>query len=367
MVSGLPWGMALVSGVNTYLPLFLLALFARFTHAVHLSPKFEFLASDQALIILGLLAASEILAQKFPGLDNVWDFLHTLLRPMAGAIAAGAAVDTNQTLEMAVAMLMGGTLAAAAHSAKSGARLVSTTKSFGLANTALSFGEDAAVIGATLLSVYAPWVMLALVVVFVLSFFLIAPWLVRTLLFDCRIVFGWLRWVGRRLLHVPNPLCLEESVLEAEPHRVKSLSANLAPGEELKGVLVGWQKTRGGPRPCYWLLTSHRVLIAESRLFRNAKLESLAYADLSVARFRNLGLFSRVELLARQNRTFTLHLRRVHGLLGELAVQQIVKWARLSGGVGLLETAATLEPADKNSSPELNMTPHDLTKKYTVN
>ena len=129
MISGLPWGLALSSGVNTYLPLFLLALFARFGHVVHLSPRFAWLDSDQAIFILGALALGEILAQKFPVLDNIWDFLHTLLRPIAGALATGATVNTNNALEITLAMVMGGTLAAAAHSTKSGLRLMSTSKS----------------------------------------------------------------------------------------------------------------------------------------------------------------------------------------------------------------------------------------------
>src|SRR5260370_25160029 len=109
MINGLPLGLALATGVNTYLPLFILALFARLNSAeVHLSPPFQFLTSDAALIVLGSLAACEILAQKFPGLDNVWDFAHTLLRPVAGAGASGAAGHTDPILGMAVAMLVGG-------------------------------------------------------------------------------------------------------------------------------------------------------------------------------------------------------------------------------------------------------------------
>jgi len=164
MISGLPWGLALSSGVNTYLPLFLLALFCRFGKVIHLSPRFAWLASDQAIFILGALALGEILAQKFPVLDNIWDFLHTLLRPIAGAVATGATLNTNNALEIALAMVMGGTLAAAAHSTKSGLRLMSTSKSYGTANFAISLGEDAGVLTTTLLSVYAPWVMLAIVI-----------------------------------------------------------------------------------------------------------------------------------------------------------------------------------------------------------
>ena len=187
MTSGLPWGLALSSGVNTYLPLFLLALFARFGHVVHLSPRFAWLASDQAILILGALALGEILAQKFPVLDNVWDFLHTLLRPIAGAVASGATLNTNNAAEIAVAMVMGGTLAAAAHSTKSSLRLMSTTKSFGATNFAISLGEDAGVLTTTLLSLYAPWVMLVIVIVFVVLFAFLGPRIIRNLAFDLNI------------------------------------------------------------------------------------------------------------------------------------------------------------------------------------
>jgi branched-subunit amino acid ABC-type transport system permease component len=56
--------------------------------------------------VLGILAACEILAQKFPVLDNVWDFVHTLLRPIAGALAAGATLTTDNAFQIVLAMLM---------------------------------------------------------------------------------------------------------------------------------------------------------------------------------------------------------------------------------------------------------------------
>ena len=122
MSFGLPMGLALTSGVNTYLPLFTLALLARFSQAVHVSPRFQWLLSDPALAILGILAVCEILAQKFPGLDNVWDLVHTLLRPVAGALVAGATLFDDQKFEMMSVMLIGAALATAAHSAKAGVR-----------------------------------------------------------------------------------------------------------------------------------------------------------------------------------------------------------------------------------------------------
>jgi len=324
MISGLPWGLALSSGVNTYLPLFLLALFARFSHVVQLSPRFEWLVSDQAIFVLGALAIAEILAQKFPVLDNVWDFTHTFLRPVAGAVAAGATLNASNPVEIAVAMLMGGGLAAASHSAKSGLRLASTSKSLGAANFAMSLGEDAAVLVSTLLSLYAPWVMLAIVLLFVLVFALLGPRILRMLAYDVGIISsacGWLlRWVFRRRVAAS----LKEGVFDVAPERLRSLAANLELGEELLGVLHGWNKAAGGPRRTWLLLTPKRLLWIESRLLGRPRIQSLAYGDIALARERNLILFSRVEVLTKQNETFSLTVPRGQVQYAEMAVNAVV-------------------------------------------
>lgn len=329
MVSGLPWGLALSSGVNTYLPLFLLALFGRYGHVIHVSARFEWLVSDQAIFILGLLALSEILAQKFPVLDNIWDFLHTFLRPVAGAVATGATLTTNNALEIVVAMLMGGTLAAAAHSTKSSLRLMSTTKSLGAANFVLSLGEDAAVLVATLLSVYAPWVMLVIVILFILVFALLGPRILRTLALDLHIAgsaLGWLfRWVFRRKF----PTGLKESLLDIAPGQLEELTARLEPREELHGALHGWKRSAGGPRRTWVLLTSRRLLWIESRLFHKPRVQSLTYGEISLARHRNLILFSRAEVLTQRNETFSLTVEKGQIGYAGMAVQMISNLAHL--------------------------------------
>jgi len=329
MISGLPWGLALSSGVNTYLPLFLLALFARFGHVIHLSPRFAWLASDQAIFVLGALAVCEILAQKFPVVDNIWDFLHTLLRPIAGALATGATLSTNNAAEIALAMVMGGTLAAAAHSTKSGLRLMSTSKSYGAANFAISLGEDAGVIATTLLSVYAPWVMLAIVVIFVVVFTFLGPRILRTLAFDLSIASsalgGIFRWVFRR----KYAMNLKESLLEIAPERLDVFTRLLEQNEELLGVLPGWKRSMGGPRRTWVLLTSRRLHWIESRLFRSSKAQSLDYSEITLARHRNMILFSRAEFLTQRHENLTLTVARGHIRFAEMAVEIISHLAGL--------------------------------------
>jgi len=349
MISGLPWGLALSSGVNTYLPLFLLALFARFGHVIHLSSRFEWLVSDQAIFILGALAACEILAQKFPVLDNVWDFLHTLMRPIAGAIATGATLNTNNVFEIVVAMVMGGTLAAAAHSAKSGLRLASTSKSFGVANTAISLGEDAGVLTSTLLAIYAPWIMLAIVIIFVVLFVLFGPRILRTLSFDLSIagsaLAGFFRWVFQR----KQVKDLKESLWEIAPQRLDTFTQLLERNEELLGALRGWRRSLGGPRKTWVLLTSRRLLWIEPRFMRNSKAQALDYTEVAMTRHRSFMLFARAEVLTHRNENFSLTIASGQIKLAGLAIQMISRLAGLD---------AQVPPPSLASSPGLLAQPH---------
>ena len=329
MSFGLPLGLALASGVNTYLPLFVMTLFARFSGMVHVAPRFRWLISDEAIVILGVLCACDILADKFPVVDNAWDFVHTLLRPVAGALAAGATVNADDVPALVLTMLTGATLATAAHSAKSSVRLVSTSKRLGVANPLLSLVEDVAVVGGTLLSVYAPWIMLGIVVVFAVAFALVGPWLVRTLWFDLRIVASWLRWMMGRIFQTRQPSALQESLLELAPHRLRRLSAHLDSGEELFGVLSGWKRARG-PRRCWLLVTSRRLLLIESRVFRRPRVVIIPFGDVLAVRERNLGPFARLELLTRQNERLTIHLPKTQAIFGAMAAEKIRECSHLS-------------------------------------
>ena len=263
-------------------------------------------------------------------LDNVWDFLHTLLRPIAGAIASGATLNTTNTSEIVVAMLVGGTLAAAAHSTKSGLRSASTAKSFGTANLFISLGEDAGVLTTTLLSVYAPWVMLAIVIVFVGVFAWLGPRILRTLAFDFDIagsaLGGIFRWMFRR----KHTLDLKESLLEIAPDQLAVFNQMRGRDEDLLGALVGWKRSSGGPRRTWLVLTSRRLYWIESRLFGSARAQSVEYTEIVLARHRNMLLFSRTEILTQQHESFTLIVANRHNRFADLAAQTIAQLAGLN-------------------------------------
>ncbi|HUY15903.1 MAG TPA: DUF4126 domain-containing protein [Terriglobia bacterium] len=331
MTSGLPWGLALASGVNTYLPLFLLALFARYSHVVHLSARFQFLISPPALVILGLLAACEILAQKFPGLDNLWDLLHSLLRPLAGAVAAGATLSTSSVFEMALAMAAGGTLAAAAHSAKTGIRLATSVKTLGAANFGMSLVEDFAVLAATLLSVFDPRVMLAVVAVFLLLFVWLAPPIARHLSFRYDLAAGWFRWLGMKLRRAPLPQDLKATLWLVPPGSLESVKEQLAPptaGEELLGIIGGWQRTKRGPRRAWLVLTSRRCIILDLRRFRRPAPIRIDYGGLQAINLKNLLILHKASIQTHGGQEFVFIFRKDAAPLVDQAVQKMIELAQ---------------------------------------
>lgn len=340
MSIGLPLGLALASGLNTYLPLFAMTLFARFSGMVHISPRFQWLISDEAIVILGVLCACEILADKFPMVDHAWDFVHTLLRPVAGALAAGATVNADDVPGLVLTMLTGATLATAAHSAKSSVRLMSTSKTGGIANPLLSLVEDVAAFGGTLLAIYAPWVMLGIVVVFAVCFALVGPWLLRTLWFNLRVVASWLRWMMEKTFQARQPSTLRESLLDLAPHRLRRLTAHLDAGEDLLGVLSGWKRSRG-PRRSWLLVTPKRLLLIERRVFSKHKALSAPYTDIAAVRERNFGPFARLELLTRQNESLTIHLPKTQAIFGAMVAEKIREFSDVSPPNLTVPTPAT--------------------------
>ena len=344
MSIGLPMGLAMASGLNTYLPLLLLSLLARFGNVAHVSSKFQWLVSDQTIIVLSILVVCEVLADKFPGLDHVWDFIHTLLRPVAGALAAGATVSTDNILETALVMLLGGSLATAAHTAKATVRIASTTKSLGFANPILSIVEDITSLVATLVAVYAPWLMAVIGVLFIVTILLLGPPLWRTLRFNLGTLGGGLRWCARKILGAPSPQDLSTSVLEIAPRQLRRLRASLANGEELLGALQGWRRTGWGPRRTWLLITSLQMVLADRRFPGRIRTQVIPYSDAQVIRERASILVSRLEILTRQKQDVILLLPKTQAVFAKLAARKISELSGL-GQEQSASPSAKLAPA----------------------
>ncbi len=139
------------SGLRLYAVLFLTGL-AGFLGWVNLPSGLQMLQSPWLMGASALMLGVEFFADKIPGLDTVWDALHTLLRIPAGAALAGAVFGVDQSSWAAGAALLGGGLAATSHVAKTTTRAAVNTSPEPFSNIALSLAGDAAVPGMLWLS-----------------------------------------------------------------------------------------------------------------------------------------------------------------------------------------------------------------------
>ena len=174
----LAMGTAWASGINLYATVAALGI-ARRMELIQLPQNLEVLAHPAVIAIACIMYLIEFFADKVPYLDSGWDALHTFIRVPAGAILAARALgNMNPALEMA-AMLAGGSIALAAHSAKATTRLAINASPEPFSNWAASVTEDVAVFGGIWMIFNHPIVMVILVTAFVGLGIWIAPKILR--------------------------------------------------------------------------------------------------------------------------------------------------------------------------------------------
>jgi hypothetical protein len=154
------------SGLRLYAVVFLTGL-AGWLGWVSLPGDLHVLANPIVIGAAGLMLFIEFFVDKIPGLDSVWDALHTFVRIPAGAALAGAVFGGDPASWVTAAALMGGTLAATSHAAKLTARASANTSPEPFSNIILSLLGDGAVPVVLWLSWVHPVVLLVLLAVVV--------------------------------------------------------------------------------------------------------------------------------------------------------------------------------------------------------
>lgn len=180
-------GLAASAGLNAYIPLLALGLLDRYTQVVDLGSNFAWLSNGWVLIILAVLLALEIVADKIPAVDSVNDMIQTIVRPTSGGIVFGSSAVSNiagfniggeQTVTDPEAFVQSGTwmpivigivIALLVHGVKALSRPVANTASVGLGAPVISTVEDFSAIGLSLLAIFTPILVLIALVVLVFA------------------------------------------------------------------------------------------------------------------------------------------------------------------------------------------------------
>ncbi len=178
IILGRTLGFSLAAGVNLYATVAILGLASHFGW-VALPPQFRVFDNPYIIGAALVMYLVEFVADKIPWVDSVWDMVHTVIRPLGGALIAVAALgDASPWLQGLIALLGGG-VAATSHLTKAGTRAIVNTSPEPFSNWALSLGEDGLVVGLGVLTLTHPLVALGAAVVLLVLFVLVARLIVR--------------------------------------------------------------------------------------------------------------------------------------------------------------------------------------------
>ncbi len=178
------------SGLRLYAVLFLVGALG-YLGWVDLPSGLRVLTHPLVLAASGFMCFVEFFADKIPGVDSLWDIVHTFIRIPAGAALAAGVFGDSSSASMLAAGIVGGTLAAGSHLAKAGGRALINTSPEPFSNWTASFSEDLAVGTLLWLAFAHPLAALVILVVLVALTIWLIPRVWRLLRAIAARIAGW--------------------------------------------------------------------------------------------------------------------------------------------------------------------------------
>lgn len=177
------------SGINAYATVLVLGLLGRF---VDVGGVPEGLQRTDVLIVMGVLALVEFVADKVPVVDSLWDVPSTAIRPIVGAVIGALIAGAEGDLLTISLAAVGGVTALVSHLTKAGIRLAVNTSPEPVSNVGASVAGDIGVVSVAALAATFP-VAAAIVAAILLGVMLWIAWALLS-----RIRRGW-RWLRAKL------------------------------------------------------------------------------------------------------------------------------------------------------------------------
>ena len=171
-------GFSFAAGINLYATVAILGLTSRYGW-VALPEQYRVFDSDLIITAALVMYAIEFFADKIPWVDSLWDAIHTVIRPIGGALIAVSTLGDASPATETLIGLLGGTLAASTHFTKAGTRAVANTSPEPFSNWLLSLGEDVFVVALGFVALKYPLAAAVVVLVGLILIALFATWIVR--------------------------------------------------------------------------------------------------------------------------------------------------------------------------------------------
>jgi hypothetical protein len=175
---GRTMGFSFAAGINLYATVAILGLASRYGW-VALPPQYQVFDNNWIIGAALVLYVVEFIADKIPWVDSVWDAVHTVIRPVGGALIAVATLGEKSPATGTMVALLGGALAASTHFGKSGTRVLANTSPEPFSNWILSLSEDLFVVGLGFLTLKYPAAAAVVVIVSVALMVVFAAWIAK--------------------------------------------------------------------------------------------------------------------------------------------------------------------------------------------
>ena len=227
---GVALGLACLAGINLYLTVFVTGLAIHF-HWITLAPAYqslEALGNPVIITIAGIFYFLEFFADKIPWIDSAWDAVHTVIRPIGGALLAIQVLGHPSPTFTVIVALLAGSTSLITHTAKAATRLASNTSPEPFSNIALSFGEDVAVLGGLALIHYSPALALSIFALAIATFLYFAPKVLRAM--KAKI------WLALKKLNGPAELSAPVKLPITLPARFASVFSR----QNVLGETIAW-------------------------------------------------------------------------------------------------------------------------------
>lgn len=223
-------GLACLAGINLYLTVFATGLAIHF-HWITLASRYQSLAilgEPWIITIAGIFYALEFFADKIPWVDSAWDTVHTIIRPIGGALLAIQVLGHHSPAMDVLVVLLAGTTSLITHSAKASSRLVANSSPEPASNIGLSVGEDLAVFGGLALIHYNPILALSVFALSIAAFLYFAPKVFRSM--KAKI------WLAMNKLNAAADLRRQSALPIALPSRLAPIFSK----QNVLGETIAW-------------------------------------------------------------------------------------------------------------------------------
>ncbi len=183
--------LSLASGLNLYISILTIGISIRMGWIENFPPELKILGSIPILLIAGILFVLQFFADKIQFVDNIWDSIHTLIRPVGAAlIALVVFADSNPAL-LVIGVLLAGSISLVSHSNKATTRMLinimSPFESF--SNKTISLLEDSLVVLMTYFAIRYPLIAGTLALCLLILILVFTPRIIRWSLFLFKAVF----------------------------------------------------------------------------------------------------------------------------------------------------------------------------------